>query len=162
MQALTGLSWLSYSQPGDLSPVPDFGQKSASPVARSKAPHASRVERAAPNKLGGRPGPLRTGFAPALHQHHPAVQNGKACPCRPRSGGIHLPERGRFRVPAFYHRIEHRDYSHGPNTGERAERHRSRPSARITPMSLRRSGRAPLDAPSSTSQHHGGWLNPPP
>ena len=51
---------------------------------------------------------------------------------------------------AFSYRIEHRDYSHVPSSVAQGTQ------ARITPMSLRRTGRATLMASGSTGQHHGG------
>ena len=88
LQALSGLSWLSYSRPGDLLPVPDSGQESASPVTRSKAPHASRVERAAPNKSEVGPDPYGRDSHPLCTSTTPPFETARACPCRPRSGGI--------------------------------------------------------------------------
>jgi hypothetical protein len=131
------------------------------PVARREAPHVSRVERAS------QPGPLGRDSHPLRHI---------AAPLRERSSSLSPPSPGssnsitrrlegrgrttqcrdpRTYLAASHHRIEHRDYSHEPSDVAPGSR------ARITPVSLRRAGRARLRAPSSTSRHRASWLGSP-
>lgn len=151
-QAIPRLSWLSYSRPGDLPPVPDSGQRVGSHVSpRRKLPTGAKLSGPFwPEPLGR---DLQLCCSPALNRHglpQPKTEI-RLFSVAPAQRGSSILERGRFRVPVFNHRVEHRDYSKAEHR-LRAERHRSTLSTRITPTSPRRTGRAPLDAPSSTSR----------
>ena len=170
---------MSFSRPSDLcrgSPTPV--KESVPPVARSETPHASRVERTH-GCWNSRARTPRTGFSPASSitassgftppryvpvapfprdierrrrrsgRHRRPSRPGGTCP---RPGNCVLPsvEATTYLRP-FAYRIEHRDYSRVPS--DVARRH----SARITPMSLRRTGRTTLMVSGSTGRHRGGW-----
>ena len=117
----------------DFTRDPDPGRRSVPPVARREAPHVSRVERASqPGPLGRDSHPLRRIAAP--------LRRTESFPVAPARGDVRNAETSTFPRFRIRHRIEHRDYSQEPSDVA------SGSHARITPMSLRRAGRAPLDA----------------
>ena len=144
-QAVTRLSWLSYS-PSGFSPErrPRHGPVSA--VAGRELPTPARLDE--PYETFTRVAARRLWSEPPGRDLHPLGR------LRPRLAPRCFPVAPLPRNLS-QHRIEHRDYSRRSFSLTRGAWW-----ARIEPMSLRRTGRATLMASGSTGQHHCGWLTP--
>ena len=176
-QALTGLSWLSYSQPSHFSTVPGLVGP-VSPVTRLKAPHAGQVERSETTDLDPLYGITQSeNCLTHFDRWRPcSVKLNKVIPHRPHSGKRTeardqsarwelSPEKSKGRHSHFSgphpetsclsNRIECRDYSEA--TGFCQTRAACRSGIRISPTSLRRAQRTPLDVPRSTGQPRHEW-----
>lgn len=139
----SGLSWLSYSQPSHFSTVPGLVGP-VSPVTKLKAPHAGQVARSIVMDQS----PLHGITQPADCLTH--FDRWRPCTVRTAQGVSASPSLH------LLHRIECRDYSE--ENKRLPDKGRCSSCIRISPTSLRRAQRTPLDVPRSTGQPHNEWL----